>query len=211
MQLMSGHSCPQRATAASRFDAVRMGIIYGICLLNAVPSALATGGNLAPVSPFLGDGNGQTGSAAASGPLELRGVMTTSKGTMFAIYEPSKKDASRWVGLNEAGPGYVVREYRIVDGEDRVKVDFQGQRLELMLKKARVTAGAVPRTGPTQPPATTESLAKQGLPGIPTESLLPGEKAKFQMLASQVRVRMARQKQAGEQANPTPTPPSGGR
>jgi hypothetical protein len=79
--------------------------------LCAVVSALAAMGlagalraDLAPASPFMPPNSGAAaaGAAGAGGPIELRGVMSTSEGSEYCIYDTVKK-SSAWVGLNEAG------------------------------------------------------------------------------------------------------------
>ncbi len=82
-------------------------------LLQWVPLLRATEANLTSVSPFLSDSNGAP-TPTASLPLELRGIMTTPRGTLFAICDPAQKYSGTWVGLNETGSGFVVRSYRVV-------------------------------------------------------------------------------------------------
>ena len=187
-----------RAVTFQRFGAWRAGMGYGLGLLLAVPGAVAANGSLASVSPFAGEANGGTGPANAPGQLELRGVMTTPKGTLFAIHDPAKLSASTWVGLHESGPDFVVREYRIVEGEDRVKVDYQGRQLVLTLKKVQIAADTQRRPGWASGPrpAGLDPLPNQRLAGLPTADLLPGEKAKLDMFTRQVRGRLKREKAA---------------
>ncbi len=175
-----------------------VGIICGFGWLLAVPGVWATEAKLAPFSPFLGDANGPTGSAVAPGQLELRGIMATAQGPMFAIYDPAKKYSSTWVGLNEAGRGYVVREYRIVEGQDQVKVDYQGRQVVLMLKKARIVADMQRQQSrePGQSPADMDPNPNQTLSGIPISDMLPGEKGRLDMFIRQVRGRLKREKAA---------------
>lgn len=143
-------------------------------------------------SPFMAPGQVNTATESAA-PIELHGIMATPKGMYFSIYDPVKKTAT-WVRLDEAGPGFVVHGYRIVNGTDQVIVYYQGATLTLELAKSK-TASASTRTGlglPSPrsggPPITSETLL-----GVPLTELRPDEVAKLQNIINQVRVRLHRE------------------
>src|SRR5277367_2609438 len=74
----------------------------------AAGSAAARAG-LAQTSPFLPANTADTAAQGGpGGPVELRGVMSTSGGTEYCIYDAVKKSSS-WVSLNETGNGFVVK------------------------------------------------------------------------------------------------------
>lgn len=83
--------------------------------------------------------------------LELRGVIMTSAGPKFSIYDPAKRTSS-WVGLEEKGRPFLVRSYDAA--RDTVSVDFQGQTVTLGLKSAKIAAAPLENyaaAGPRQP------------------------------------------------------------
>ncbi len=118
-------------------------------LVLAASAAVAAQAELAQTSPFLPPG--VTGSGAQgggpSGPIELRGIMATSQGTAYCIYDVVKK-TSTWVGLNEPGYDFTVKSAD-VPGES-VMVDFRGSPVKLVLRTAKVASAgpaAAPRCG----------------------------------------------------------------
>jgi hypothetical protein len=119
----------------------------------------AARGDLAPSSPFLPRNQaGGPAQGGPAGPVELRGVMETSQGAAYCIYDTAKKTSS-WVGLNESGHDFVVKSADAA-GEN-VTVDFKGQTLRLALRTAKVAsagpAGAVSAAG-AAPVATSAVL-----------------------------------------------------
>ena len=62
---------------------------------------------LAAESPFLPAGAAGEAGPAAGSAYELRGIMSTSEGPRFYIYDASKR-AGVWAGLNESGFPFVV-------------------------------------------------------------------------------------------------------
>ena|SRR5271157_633663 len=108
--------------------------------------------DLAQSSPFLPANSTAAGAQAGpAGPVELRGIMSTSQGAAYCIYDTAKK-TSAWVGLNEGGYDFVVKSAD--PASDSVTVDFQGRSLRLVLRAAKVaSAGAggpgVPLGAPT--------------------------------------------------------------
>jgi hypothetical protein len=148
-------------------------------------------GDLAPSSPFLP--RNQAGAAAQggpSGPVELRGVMETSQGAAYCIYDTVKKTSS-WVGLNESGHDFVVKSADAA-GEN-VTVDFKGQTLRLALHTAKVAsagpAGVVSSAG-AAPVATSAVLN-------PTPA---DEQRRLDAVASEVRRRKMERERAIQDA-----------
>jgi hypothetical protein len=130
----------------------------GIWLL-AISSSVEAA-ELTADSPFMPPSNGAAPIAITEGGvIELHGIMTTSAGTRFSIYDTRTQKAV-WVGLNETGLPFVVRSHSIVDNNDQVKVDYQGATLPLALKTAKIASLA--RAVPGMPGA---------LPGPPNAQL----------------------------------------
>lgn len=99
---------------------------------------VAVGAKGADESPFIPVNSPTTAMRAADGTtFELRGIMSTTGGTMYCIYDPVKK-SSTWVGLNEKGGSFVVRG---TDGaHDTVTLDAGGQMMTLGLRQAKVAS-----------------------------------------------------------------------
>ena len=193
-----------KCRCSARLGRIRRTSLLGILgLLMGVPAGHATEANLVAMSPFLSNSSASP-MPDSFRPLELRGIMTTPRGPLFAICDPAQKFSGTWIGLNEVGLSFVVRAYRVVAGEDQVTVDYQGRSLVLILKKSRVAAGTIIRSGPPRP--TLESIASEGLPGVPASELLPQEAARLELLTNQVRARMDRQKEKEAEPAMTPSP-----
>jgi hypothetical protein len=63
--------------------------------------------------------------------------MATADGASFCIYDTAKKKAT-WVGLNESGQDFVVKEAG--PDADSVTVDYQGRSLHLTLVASKVSS-----------------------------------------------------------------------
>jgi hypothetical protein len=98
--------------------------------------------DLAQTSPFLpANMAGVAAGTGPSGPVELRGVMSTSQGTEYCIYDVVKR-TSAWVGLNEQGNGFVVKSAD--PASDSVTVEFQGRTMNLVLHTAKISSAGSP-------------------------------------------------------------------
>jgi hypothetical protein len=157
--------------------------------------------DLAPTSPFLPPNSTAAGAQAGpSGPVELRGIMSTSGGVAYCIYDTAKK-SSAWVGLNEGGYDFVVKSAEAAS--DTVTVDFQGRSLKLVLRTAKVTSAA-----PVGGPGGT-----LGIPGAtPAVAMAPSpadEQKRLDAVAQEVRRRRMERERA-VQAVPDGSPAPGG-
>jgi len=157
-------------------------------------SARGADAKLASSSPFLpADGAVYGSMTGAKEPLELQGIMGTSTGELFAIYDVQRRSVE-WVHLNEVGSGFVVQEYRTAGGVDQVRVQYRGASHVLVLKQARIAAAS----GAQSPRAVAAAPSSAGpnelpvLPGIPTEGLTPHERARLQVIAAEIKRRMAK-------------------
>jgi hypothetical protein len=103
------------------------------------------------MSPFLPPSNGGPVAAAPEAtPFELHGVMTTPEGTRFSIFNVTRKSSS-WVMLNQPGPDYTVKAHRLVDGNDQVTIDYQGNSYTLALKSSKISAAPSAPMGQPMP------------------------------------------------------------
>jgi hypothetical protein len=155
--------------------------------------------DLAPSSPFLP--RNQAGAAAQggpSGPVELRGVMATSEGFAYCIYDTVKKTSS-WVGLGEGGHDFIVKSADA--GGENVTVDFKGQILRLALRTAKVSSSGpagVAASAVAAPPATSPVLN-------PTAA---DEQRRLDAVAAEVRRRKMERERAIQDAQNSGVQPS---
>jgi hypothetical protein len=151
--------------------------------------------DLAPASPFLPANTSAQGAAAgSSGPIELRGIMATSDGVQFCIYDSAKKK-DVWVGLNETGNDFVVRTAD--PSQDRASVEYQGRIIRLDLHSAKVTsAGAA-----GQPPMASAIATSQTLSTSPAD-----EQKRLDAVAQEVRRRRLERERAMQQPPGAPAP-----
>ncbi len=145
-------------------------------------------------SPFLPEGTSTAaGAATENTPIEYRGVVSTKRGDMFALYDPAKHQ-SVWVRLNEAGSDFVVRSNDA--NSDTITVDYQGRRLTLALKQAKVETMAV--SAPPMAPSTPNGIRPPNTPGAAPNAA--EEQRRLEAVAAEVRRRrMLRAQAAGAQ------------
>jgi hypothetical protein len=151
--------------------------------------------DLAPASPFLPPNTVAQGAAAGpSGPIELRGIMATSEGVQYCIYDSAtKKDT--WVGLNEPGHDFVVRTAD--SGQDRASVEYQGRILRLDLHAARVSSSGAAG----QPPMASAIATAQTLSTSPAD-----EQKRLDAVAQEVRRRRLERERAMQVPPGAPAP-----
>ncbi|HVU23522.1 MAG TPA: hypothetical protein VHE13_05300 [Opitutus sp.] len=186
-------------------------LILAMTVAAGAPLAAAAVDSLPGPSPFLPAAGSQAAEETPDAPIELRGVVTNDGTTMFSIYDTARK-SSDWVGLNESGHPYTVRNYD--EAHDTVTVDFQGRSLTLALHTAKVAAAPV--TLPATPAGMVIPPPSQQPPGGPAvlHPTPADEKRRLEAIAAEVnRRRMLRQqalqasRRAQEQAQQTGRPP----
>jgi hypothetical protein len=149
--------------------------------------------DLAPVSPFLSANSAAAGAAAGpSGPIELRGIMSTPNGASFCIYDTVKKK-NTWVGLNEAGYDFIIRASD--PATDSVKVDYQGRSMKLTLRAAKVASAGPAGTGPP-------NVTSQVLSSVTTNPTPGDEQKRLDAVAQEVRRRKMERERAQEAQAP---------
>ena len=167
-------------------------------LLAAIAAGSAAArADLAQTSPFLPANTADTSSQGGpGGPVELRGVMSTSEGTEYCIYDAVKK-SSAWVSLNETGNGFVVKAAD--PSGDSVTVEYQGRTLKLALRTAKV-ASAGPGSGPGgNPSSITQSVVLNPTPA--------DEQRRLDAVAAEVRRRRQEREKAAQAAQASPNGP----
>jgi hypothetical protein len=145
-------------------------------------------GQLADNSPFLPPGATDGGIAAGGGePLELRGIMSTTDGLKFCIYDPARK-SSAWVSLNEAGHDYVVRGSNPAD--DSVTLQSGGHTYTLALR----TSKTAPLAGSAANMPSREAGGQ-----VPGRSFTPVDEAnRLEAIAAEVRRRRLQREQVDQ-------------
>lgn len=159
---------------------------------------------LAASSPFLPTGTVDSGGAsgAASGPIELRGIMATAEGPRYCIFDTARK-TSTWVGLNERGYDFLVKSQDTRGDADAVTVLVQGRTLHLTLRSAKVASAlaAVPPGMPSPPTAITQSVVVNPTPA--------DEARRLEAVAAEVQRRRLMREQALQGAMPGAGTPAG--
>jgi len=143
-------------------------------------------------SPFLPPNVSGSSGAVDPNAMQLRGIMSTSTGVKYNIYDPGKK-SSVWVGVNEAGNGFLIKSADVQ--KDAVTMSANGQVITLELQKGHVqtpAANGVPQGGAVlKPTPADEQLRLQavadevrrrrllreqaaGQPGVPGQPGAPG-------------------------------------
>ena len=96
------------------------------------------GDSLADSSPFLPRGTTDGGASAGQGPsYELRGIMSSSEGALYYVYDSSRKSGA-WVGLNEEGRSFVVSSADPDLESVHLRVEGSGP-LELTLRQSKTS------------------------------------------------------------------------
>jgi hypothetical protein len=162
-----------------------------LALLSAVLApACGLRAELAAASPFLpANAAGTAAAGGPSGPVELRGIMSTPQGTAYCIYDTVKK-TSAWVGLNETGNDFVVKSAD--PASDAVTVAVQGRDIHLVLRTAKVASAGAGSAGPPPNPALSSSVVLNPSPG--------DEQKRLDAVAAEVRRRRQEREKAAQGA-----------
>ena len=181
--------------------------IFGFAGLAGVVVAEA---QIAAKSPFMPPQAAATTGPTPGAPLEYRGYLETSEGTLFRIYDPSKK-ASTWVKVNEPNADFGVTAKKYDEAQKTLTIEFQGKTLTLAERESKVVssgaaAAAVPPpvVAPAQTnvaPAVTQAVVLNPTPA--------DEQRRLDAVAAEVARRRALREQATQQLNQGVTPQVG--
>ena len=183
--------------------------LFQSCLLAGITLAVSAqlNGQIAAKSPFLPPQSATTTGPTAGAPLEYRGYMETSDGTLFRIYDPSKK-ASTWVKVNERNADFGVMAKQYDEGQKTLTIEYQGKTLTLAERESKVvSSGAAaaamppPLAVPVQSnvaPAVTQSVVLNPTPA--------DEQRRLDAVAAEVARRRALREQATQQLGQGMTP-----
>ncbi|MGH7946841.1 MAG: hypothetical protein ACREH8_13930 [Opitutaceae bacterium] len=162
---------------------------------------------IAAKSPFMPPQSAAAAGPTAGAPLEYRGYMETSEGTLFRIYDPAKK-ASTWVKVNERNADFDVLAKQYDEAQKTLTIEYQGKTLTLAERVSKVvSSGAAasamppPVFTPAQtnvPPAVTQAVVLNPTPA--------DEQRRLDAVAAEVARRRALREQASQQLNQRATP-----
>ena len=175
--------------------------LAGLARLAAVESAAQPS-----PSPFLPHSVAVANAPTAGAPLEFRGVMETSEGMRFRLYDPARK-AGVWVKLNERDPTLdVVAKQFVPEGESLV-VEHQGRTLTLAQRVSKVVSSGSAAQNMAPPPPQMSNVPQAVTQAVVVNPTPADEARRLEAVASEVARRRALREQASQQVNPPPVPP----
>lgn len=182
--------------------AMKQPILGCWAILPASAALMLTGAtlraDLVATSPFLPANVAAAGAAnGPAGPIELRGISSTSDGAAFCIYDTAKKK-DIWVGLNETGYDFVVKSSD--PSSDSVSVQYQGRTMKLTLRTAKVASAGT---------ASPAAVAPNMVGPVPLNPTPADEQRRLDAVAQEVRRRkMEREKAVLDAQNGANQPPA---
>ena len=175
--------------------------LAGLARLAAVESAAQPS-----PSPFLPHSVAVANAPTAGAPLEFRGLMETSEGMRFRLYDPARK-AGVWVKLNERDPTLdVVAKQFVSEGESLV-VEHQGRTLTLAQRVSKVVSSGSAAQNMAPPPPQMSNVPQAVTQAVVVNPTPADEARRLEAVASEVARRRALREQASQQVNPPPVPP----
>lgn len=160
-------------------------------LLRAQPAAPSLQ-SLISNSPFGTAATSGPNAGMPTGPLEFRGTFVDNGERFFSLLDPATR-RSEWVGLNEAGRPFTVKNY---DAErETIVVEYQGRSLDLKLHAARISVLPPVAAAPTTMPAGANAPRPEVMPAPSTT-----EAQRLAQVAEEIRRRRALRQQAQQAA-----------
>jgi hypothetical protein len=157
-------------------------------------------------SPFLPHSVAVANAPTAGAPLEFRGVMETSEGMRFRLYDPARK-AGVWVKLNERDPTLdVVAKQFVTEGESLV-VEHQGRTLTLAQRVSKVVSSGSAAQNMAPPPPQMSNVPQAVTQAVVVNPTPADEARRLEAVASEVARRRALREQVSQQVTPPPVPP----
>src|SRR5688572_2699135 len=173
--------------------------LFQACLLAGITLAVSAqlNGQIAAKSPFLPPQSATTTAPTAGAPLEYRGYMETSDGTLFRIYDPSKKASTR-AKVNERNADFGVMAKQHDEGQKTLTIEYQGKTLTLAGRAAKL--GAPAAVAPALPPPLAVPVQSVVAPAVTQSVVLKPTPADEQRRLDAVAAEVARRRGLGEQA-----------
>ena len=179
---------------------LRCWALAGLARLAAVESAAQPS-----PSPVLPHSVAVANAPAVGAPIEFRGLMETSEGMRFRIYDPARK-AGVWVKLNERDPTLdVVAKQFVPEGETLV-VEHQGRTLTLAQRVSKVVSSGSAAQNMAPPPPQISNVPQAVTQAVVVNPTPADEARRLEAVASEVARRRALREQVSQQGNPPPVP-----
>jgi hypothetical protein len=173
--------------------------VAGVVLALATQSVA----QIAAKSPFMPPQGATTTGPTEGAPLEYRGYMETSEGTLYRIHDPAKK-AGTWVKLNVRNPDFDVLAKQHDDEQKTLTIEHQGKMLTLATREAKVVssgAAAAAMPPPVLTPAQTSNVAPAVTQSVVLNPTPADEQRRLDAVAAEVARRRALREQATQQLN----------
>ena len=139
--------------------------------------------DLVKSSPFMpGDHEAAVVAPTENAAVEFRGMVTTKDGMLFGLYDRTKQ-AGAWVRKEDKDADFVVQSYD--EANDIVVVNYQGQRFNLTLSSAKITAAAP--SAPVNVPVAGQTGTQPGGAAV----VRVDDQRRLESIASEVRRRRA--------------------
>lgn len=91
-------------------------------------------------SPFLPQGNIFSATDVDPNSLQLRGLLTTSKGTRFCIFDPNSKK-STWLSVGEPHEIFTIESADRTTGT--IVIQIQGRQVTLAMSDSKVASNSI--------------------------------------------------------------------
>ena len=183
--------------------------LLALAALSVASSTAVCAQGITRESPFGGTSAAPAAAPTENAPLELRGIVATTAGYMYGIFDPSKR-LSSWVRMNDSGSDFVVRSHD--EKNETITVEYQGRTLTLGLKAAKVES-----LGPAPNPMMQANLPRPANAPVAMNPSPADEARRLEGVAAEVRRRRMLRQQAAQQAAqnqqgpvPQPVPPGAG-
>lgn len=167
--------------------------LFAVCALGAT----AANAQLASRSPFMPAQSGNSAAPTAGAPLEFRGSMTTSEGTVFRIYDPARKSGV-WVKANEKSSDLDVLVKQHDDGQNTLTIEYQGKTLVLAGRESKVVSSG--SAGQIVPPPVAAPAVANVSPAVTQTVVMNPTPADEQRRLDAVAAEVARRRALREQA-----------
>ena len=168
-------------------------LIVGFTCAVALPSHA----QIAAKSPFMPPQAAATTGPTAGAPLEYRGYLETSDGTLFRIYDPAKK-SSVWVKVNERNPDFGVTAKQYDATQETLTIEYEGKTLTLAERKPKVVSSGA--AAAAMPPPVLNTGQMNVSPAVTQAVVLNPTPADEQRRLDAVAAEVARRRALREQA-----------
>jgi hypothetical protein len=175
----------------------------GLVVLGTAAGADA---QLAAKSPFMPPQAVVNAAPTVGAPLEYRGIMETSEGVQFRIYDPVKKIGA-WVKANERNPDFDVMVKQHDNGQKTLTIEHQGKTLTLAEREPKVvSSGSAAQAMPPPVAPVQSNVAPAVTQSVVLNPNAADEQRRLDAVAAEVARRRALREQANQQVGQPQTP-----